>query len=190
MVSRLQTGPLPEPMLDAFIATLDEIVRHHHEEDEDGYSLGPRNDVLDIICRGHDWHAGHTMINANDAFKIAVKKATKRDDAACAEMSASELWAFRREDAAADQARQREESAKSNNCFTLGVMPLQMFGQGFEIQSAVTENADKVMLLQFGDPDSHIPIHFSGDGIFQVWIEPKDLAQGRFDRIHTTLDAT
>lgn len=66
--------------------------------------------------------------------------------------------------------------------------PLQMFGEGDDIQSTAFENRDKIMLLQLGNRFG-TGINY-GDTAIQIWISPKDLAQGRFDRIEHTVDAS
>jgi len=184
-VSRSRFGPVPEDMLDAFLATLQEIVGHYERTDEEGYNLGPRNDALDKICKGHEWHAGHTLCDAQDAFKSALAHAVQRDEDVLVKMSPTARWEQHRADALIEEAKYSD----SPNRFGMGAMPLQMFGHGFEVQNAVRENADMVLLLQLGDPSSGIPVKCC-DGLLQLWIDPDDLAHGEFDSIITTLDCT
>lgn len=136
------------------------------------------------MFREHGWHAGNTLVDASDAFKHARGKAVGRHNRALSRLGPEERFdALRKE-------RLRVELRRSEGVFNfkMGTMPLQMFGHGFEVQDAVSKNADKVLFLQLGDPLSGIPIDFGGDGVLQIWIAPRDLAEGQFDRITATLD--
>lgn len=69
------------------------------------------------------------------------------------------------------------------------IVPIQMFGAGYLLQNAAVQYADKVLLFQhcggFGTP-----INFSDLGTLQIWIDPEDLAAGRFDKTITTYEMT
>ncbi|GAB5436281.1 MAG: hypothetical protein FalmKO_14060 [Falsiruegeria mediterranea] len=73
--------------------------------------------------------------------------------------------------------------------FSLGTMPLQMFGQGFEIQSAISDHAGDSLLRQLGD-SCGLPVGFGSDGIVQLWITPEDLANAKFDKVRMTFEMT
>ena len=120
------------------------------------------------------------------AEDMAAKAAAERDQSAVISLPPQEQWDILRRDQIAEDAKYAEGPHR----FSMGRMPLQMFGQGFEIQSAVSDNADKILLLQLGGSGSGIPIDFQGDGIVQIWIAPEDLAKARFDRTTTTFDMT
>ena len=64
----------------------------------------------------------------------------------------------------------------------------QVFGFGYLLQHAARENIDKVLLLQCEDECGLNLREVSG--LLQLWIDPDDLAAGRFDQILTTLEAT
>lgn len=61
----------------------------------------------------------------------------------------------------------------------------QMFGWGSEIQDVVFRRQDDVLLLQL-DTDYGIRWMLGDCGVIQFWINPDDLANGRFDRVVTT----
>lgn len=62
-----------------------------------------------------------------------------------------------------------------------------MFGLGFEAQSAVSDHAKNILLLQISDSFG-LPVDVRS--VVQIWITAEDLAQGRFDRVELTADAT
>jgi uncharacterized protein YwqG len=65
--------------------------------------------------------------------------------------------------------------------------PHQMFGTGTEIQGQVAENADKTMLLQLGT-DDELRWMWGDVGVMQFWIDPKDMAAGRWDKAFMTFE--
>jgi len=86
---------------------------------------------------------------------------------------------------------QTQVPEKTSNIYTVSdsVIPIQIFGAGFLLQSAALGNADKVMLFQFCDPFG-LPIQLSGGSLLQIWITVEDLKHGRFDRIVATCECT
>ena len=71
-----------------------------------------------------------------------------------------------------------------------GIVPLQMFGYGYNLQNAAVEHIDDVLLLQLGDAFG-TAIDFSGQGaVLQLWVSPEDLAAGRFYAVTATLECT
>lgn len=63
----------------------------------------------------------------------------------------------------------------------------QMFGKGYVLQSAAVEHDDKVLLLQI-ERVSGIDLDYPSGGITQCWIEPADLAAGRFEKAFMTFE--
>ncbi|MDJ0637923.1 MAG: DUF1963 domain-containing protein [Paracoccaceae bacterium] len=179
-LSQFETGVPSQRLRDAFVDMLVEITRHFHETDDEGYNLGPRVGLLDYRVKGHDKHAGHTFVNAKDAFKVASQKAKARYIAAFEAFPQETRW---------DSRVIAASGPATDLNFCLGTMPLQKFGTGFEIQSAVSDNADKVLLLQIGDSFG-LPIGFGPDMIVQLWVPPDDLAAARFDQVTLTADMT
>lgn len=179
-LSQFATGHPPDRFLTAFCDMQEEILRHANEVDQDDYRLGPRIGMLDSLVRGHDKHSGYTKVAAQDAFKHASKRAAQRYAAKSAELPQATRW---------DSRVVRAATPSAETGFSLGIMPLQMFGLGFEIQSAVSEHAEDVLLLQIGDSFG-LPLQIGPDMILQLWITPEDLAAGRFDQVEMTLDMT
>jgi hypothetical protein len=68
----------------------------------------------------------------------------------------------------------------------IGALP-QMFGLGADIQNAVLEHIDDVLLLQL-PYDDMMEWRFGDNGAFQFWISPADLAERRFDVATLTFD--
>lgn len=135
-LSQFQTDYPAEDVLAAFVDTLIELVCHYERTDGQGDNLGPRIWRLDASIDGHDAHAGNTLVLAKDAFKTACKRAEKRHKSQFDMMPFSDRWDSR-------VIRASGQSAQAG--FSLGTMPLQMFGQGFEIQSAVSDHANDVL---------------------------------------------
>jgi len=83
------------------------------------------------------------------------------------------------------------ERTKNNyNLAGAGIIPLQMFGFGYLLQSAAFENQDKEFLLQIGDPFG-TPLSFANHGaVIQIWITSHDLKAGRFDGATATWEFT
>ncbi|MBO9452850.1 DUF1963 domain-containing protein [Tropicibacter sp. R16_0] len=179
-LSRFATGYPSEDMLACFADTLIELKRHYDETDDEGYNLGPRIWRLDASIDGHDAHAGNTLVAAKDAFKTACKNAEKRHKSRFDMMSQADRW---------DSRVIHESGQSAAPGFSLGTMPLQMFGQGFEIQSAVSDHVGDILLLQLGD-SCGLPVGFGPDGIVQLWITPEDLANARFDNLRMTFEMT
>lgn len=67
------------------------------------------------------------------------------------------------------------------------LMPNQLFGHGFEMQRAVTDHRQDVLLLQFGDAFG-LPLEIGPDMVVQLWISADDLASGIFDRVTMTME--
>ena len=180
-LSRFETGYPPKEKLDAFCAMLSEITRHYGETDADGYHLGPRIGLIDHKIKGHDKHAGNTLVAAKDAFKLAVANAVARHESSFEALDQTKRW---------DSRVIQAGSPKHEPGFSLGIMPLQMFGLGFEIQSSVTDHADDVLLFQIGDSFG-LPLENIGpDMVIHLWIKPEDLAAGRFENVVMTMDMT
>ncbi len=179
-LSRFETGMPPPQMLDAFVEMLCEFERHYEEIDDEGYHIGARIGLLDNRVKGHDRHAGNTLVMAKRAFRYASECARERFATHFESLSQSVRWDSR----VIQSSRYSYEPG-----FSLGTMPLQMFGLGFEIQSAVSDHADHVLLLQIGDSFG-LPLDIGPDMIVQLWIKPDDLAAGRFDRVEMTMDMT
>ncbi|MDA7966259.1 DUF1963 domain-containing protein [Ruegeria sp.] len=179
-LSQFETGYPSEVLLRAFVEMLVEIDRHGTEEDDDGYSLGLRVGLLDHTISGHDKHAGNMFVAALEAFSDASKDAEIRHKSLFGRLPQDSRW---------DSRIIHASDTSSPNGFSLGTMPLQMFGQGFEIQSAVTDHAKDVLLMQFGDSFG-LPLEFGPDMIVQLWISPEDLAAGQFNNVSMTQDMT
>ncbi|KAA0913859.1 DUF1963 domain-containing protein [Aquicoccus porphyridii] len=83
------------------------------------------------------------------------------------------------------------ERTKNNyNLAGTGIIPLQMFGFGYLLQSAAYENQDKELLLQVGDPFG-TPLSFANHGaVIQIWITSHDLKAGQFDSATATWEFT
>ncbi|KIC41951.1 hypothetical protein RA27_00620 [Ruegeria sp. ANG-R] len=179
-LSQFEIGYPSEVLLRAFVEMLVEIDRHGTEEDNEGYSLGLRVSLLDHAIPGHDKHAGNMFVAALEAFSDASKNAEIRHKSLFDRLPQDSRWNSRIIHAS---------GTSSPNDFSLGTMPLQMFGQGFEIQSAVTDHANDVLLMQFGDSFG-LPIEFGPDMVVQLWISPEDLAAGQFNNVSMTQDMT
>lgn len=63
----------------------------------------------------------------------------------------------------------------------------QMFGLGANIQTAVDDHADDVLLLQLSYDDM-MEWRFGDMGAYQFWIAPDDLAAQRWDRVTITFE--
>ncbi|WP_425041266.1 DUF1963 domain-containing protein [Primorskyibacter sp. S187A] len=185
-LSRGKDGDVPEAMFRAFADMLQEVEDNNNLTDDDGYNVGPRNDLLDRIVRGHDRHAGNTMNCARAALDDAIERAMARREVALSAMDVDERW----QNVLWDQERKAENMAASTSNFSTGAMPLQMFGRGLDIQGAVEANAENVMLLQIGGDHAGLPLDFGGDGVLQLWMAPEDLAQARFEKMMFSADFT
>ncbi len=67
-------------------------------------------------------------------------------------------------------------------------LPPQLFGFGYLLQHAAKEHLDKILLLQC-EADCGLDLR-EASGIMQLWIEPDDLTNARFDNVITTLECT
>ena len=181
-LSQFETGHPSPHLLNAFVDMLVEVRRHYDETDDEGYHLLTRIGMLDNLIKGHDKHAGWTLTEAQAAFRKASENAAAREEARFNAMPQDTRWDSR-------VIQSQPEPPSDGHRFNLGTMPLQMFGLGFEIQSAVSDHARDVLLLQIGDSFG-LPLEIGPDMILQLWINPDDLAEGRFDRIEMTLDGT
>lgn len=173
-LSQFEEG-YPEPRhLDAFIAMLTALERHCHESGSAALRIG----LMDNRIRGHVLGAEELWDEADLAFKEASDHAAKRHFVENVHIPKVIRWDSRV--IAAINAVKREPD-------TSGVMPHQMFGMGFEIQSTVTEHHDDILLFQVGNPYG-LPLETGPDMVVQLWIKPEDLAAGRFDRVQRTMD--
>lgn len=176
--ARYTAGVPSKKDLAAFVDMLVEIQRHYEETDEAGYSLDTRIRWLEQSITESDAHAGHTNIAATDALKVAYHHSVARRRRRFEALSLSEQWDCHIIDAA---------NAENDPAFSSGPMPLQMFGCGFEMQHAVSDHEDDVLLFQFGD-GMGTPLNFGPGGLVQLWISQEDLANARFDRVKLTFE--
>ncbi|SMX45283.1 DUF1963 domain-containing protein [Actibacterium lipolyticum] len=174
-------GPVPEFALKRFAETLCEFERNYGDGDPD---LPLRVDFLDKLVVGHQNHAGHALVIAKDAFSYAVKLADERFQAEYRSEDIQRAWDKR----AISETRPRAAYAAMTTQST-GALPFQMFGAGGMIQSAASERKDQVLLLQIGDSFG-TPVRFAPDGLFQLWIDPRDLAKGCFDHVEAKFEMT
>lgn len=68
--------------------------------------------------------------------------------------------------------------------------PVRMFGPPACVQNAASEmleESDKTLLLELGGDEALG--HYFGEGVYQFWISPADLATRRFERVVMTRDA-
>ena len=160
---------------------LKEITRHYDETDAEGYNLAPRIGMLDNRIAEHGKHAGYTIVHATDAFSKAVKRANERHTRAIQASPQIDRWDER-------VAKANEPAPKDDrHRFSMGPMPLQMFGHPFEIQTPPEELSDHLLLMQFGD-SCGLPIQFGPSVIVHLWIKPGDLAVGDFSKAYQTLE--
>lgn len=175
-LSQFEKGYPPPNVLDAFLAMLEELDRHCHKSGSDALRIG----LMDNRIRGHIRSAEDLWDEADFAFKKVSKRAAERHFVENIHIPKEVRWDSRVISAINAIKRQPKTS---------GVMPHQMFGMGFEMQSAVTQFYNHILLFQIGDPYG-LPLEFGPDMVVQLWITPEDLAAGRFDRVQRTLDMT
>jgi len=83
-----------------------------------------------------------------------------------------------------------DDEEGSVNFGSWGEAPFQMFGAGYEVQSSVEMNSNKILLMQIGACFG-LPLTLGGStGIFHYWITPEDLQRRLFDNVSHTCDCT
>ncbi len=177
-IARQARGMPSSQQLEDFVDLLNEIPLHNEKEDDEGYSLDTRIGWLETSIKESPAHAGYTTVAARDASGEACARAMVRYQNRFEAMSLSDQWDCHIIDAA---------NRVVDPCFSIGPIPLQMFGSGFEVHHAVSDHADDVLLFQFGDGVG-VPIDFGKYGVVQLWISPEDLANARFDRVRMSFE--
>ena len=157
-LAQFRTGYPNEGATSAFIKMLVSICNFYNELDGEEGDLETRIATLDYLVKGHDKHAGYTLCIARDAFEAATLNAGKRFAARFQALPQQTRW---------DSNVIREGGYAMDPQFSLGSMPTQMFGFGFDIQRSAAEHVDDVLLLQLGDC-SGLPVKMGPNMILQL----------------------
>lgn len=177
-------GPLPPYMREAFVKMLIEMDRRADQVSGNGERLPAGIDMLESTVRGSPFNAAVTRTYAVQAFTHAVQVEPERFSQYDDGLSQKDRW-----DLKLLNINARSMAVPERTNAALGTTPLQMFGHGDGIQTAVDDHIGDVLLMQIGEA-SGLPFDIPPDMVVHLWISPEDLAAGNFDHVETTVEMT
>ena len=110
---------------------------------------------IDDTVIGHGLQADTTHSLAKKALQGACKRAVAREQQDFKRLDQDERW---------DSRIVTLQCQSADPLFSSGIIPLQMFGLGFEIKSSVRDHANDILLFQFGDSFG-LPLEIGPDAV-------------------------
>ena len=175
-------GPLSPHLQKAFV---DMLVAIDRRAKKSGSNTDPRPaeiGLVDSYVRGSSVTSETTLTYASDAFAQAVSSELVLDPQQGDGMSQSDRWDLRLAKIYSSAASKSDHARA-----VLGTTPLQMFGRGDAVQSAVDDHIGDTLLLQIGEAFG-LPLDIGPDMAVHLWIKPEDLRSGCFDHVETTIE--